>query len=42
MVAGAKKWSEGHEEPLWFDPVELKQDWKDKNIAQFPNTFKID
>lgn len=41
MVAGAQKWSEGHTEPRWFDPEELKQVWKDKNMAQFPNTFKI-
>ena len=41
MVAGAQKWSEGHTEPLWFDPEELSKVWKEKEMAKFPHTFEI-
>jgi arylsulfatase A-like enzyme len=41
MVKGAQKWSQGHTEPLWFDPVELSKVWKEKEMAKFPNTFEI-
>lgn len=41
MVSGAQKWSESHTEPLWFDPVNLEQIWKEKEMAKFYNTFNI-
>ena len=41
MVAGAKKWSEIHTEPRWFDPQDLKEVWKAKKMSEFPSTFKI-
>jgi hypothetical protein len=41
MVAGAENWSKKHTEPRWFDPESLKEVWKEKEMAKFPNTFKI-
>ncbi|GIZ08867.1 sulfatase-like hydrolase/transferase [Flavobacterium sp. UMI-01] len=41
MVLEAEKWSKKHTEPLWFDPEELSKVWKEKDMASFPNTFKI-
>ncbi|MFD0835935.1 sulfatase [Mariniflexile aquimaris] len=41
MVAGAENWSKKHTEPKWFDPESLKEVWKEKEMAKFPNTFKI-
>lgn len=41
MVLGAQKWSQSHTEPLWFDPVSLKEVWKEKEMDKFYDTFKI-
>lgn len=41
MVAGAENWSKKHTEPKWFDPESLKEVWKEKEMAKFPNTFNI-
>ncbi|MGB5419060.1 sulfatase family protein [Algibacter sp.] len=41
MVLGAKKWSEKHTEPRWFDPESLSKVWTDKEMAKFLNTFEI-
>ena len=42
LVSKAEKWSKSHVEPLWFDPVELEKDWKEKEMAKFEHTFKIE
>ena len=42
MVSKAEQWSKTHVEPLWFDPVELEKDWKEKEMAKFENTFIIE
>lgn len=39
MILGAKKWSEKHTEPRWFDPESLKKVWTDKGMASFPGVF---
>ena len=39
MVLNAQKWSSTHTEPRWFDPEELSIIWKEKQMAQFQNTF---
>ena len=42
MVSEAEKWSKTHTEPQWFDPEALSQIWKEKNMAIFEGTFKIE
>jgi len=42
MISKVEKWSKNHAEPRWFDPVELKEDWKEKNMATFGDTFKVE
>lgn len=41
MVTKAQKWSKTHTEPLWFDPEELSEVWKEKEMAKFKETFDI-
>ncbi len=42
MVSEVAAWSKTHTEPRWFDPVELENDWKEKNMAEFGNTFQVE
>lgn len=42
MVDESQAWSKTHTEPRWFDPEELKTVWKEKNMAAFQKTFKIE
>lgn len=39
MILGAKKWSENHSEPRWFDPENLRKIWSDTGMASFPGVF---
>lgn len=41
MVTKAQKWSKTHTEPLWFDPEELSEVWKEKEMAKFKEIFDI-
>lgn len=42
MVKKTEKWSKTHTEPRWFDPTELSQVWKEKEMVKFLGLFKID
>ena len=42
MVSIVEKWSMSHIEPLWFNPADLEQDWKEKEMAKFEGTFEVD
>ncbi|MDV7139049.1 sulfatase-like hydrolase/transferase [Maribacter sp. TH_r10] len=42
MVAGAREWSKSHAEPQWFDPEELREIWKEKDMAKFNGTFDLE
>ena len=42
MVSKVEQWSKSHTEPRWFDPVELKKDWEEKEMAKFGDTFKVE
>ncbi|UXX79386.1 sulfatase-like hydrolase/transferase [Reichenbachiella carrageenanivorans] len=42
LVLRAKKWSEEHAEPRWFDPESLREDWVEKDMAKFNGVFDID
>ena len=42
MVSKAEQWSKSHVEPLWFDPMRLEKIWKEKEMAKFENTFKVE
>lgn len=42
MVQQAAIWSKSHTEPQWFNPEVLKTFWKEKEMAKFADTFKVD
>lgn len=42
LVKEAHGWSSTHTEPLWFNPPELLQYWKEKDMAQFPGAFELE
>ncbi|WP_422360148.1 sulfatase-like hydrolase/transferase [Reichenbachiella sp.] len=42
MVERAELWSQTHAEPLWFDPESLREDWSEKEMAEFHGVFEID
>ncbi|WP_298493914.1 sulfatase-like hydrolase/transferase [uncultured Algibacter sp.] len=41
LVNAAEAWSKTHTEPRWFDPENLREVWKDKEMAKFKETFNI-
>ena len=42
MVSRVKKWSKEHTQPRWFDPANLKEVWKEKEMSKFKETFQIE
>ena len=40
LIIDAEIWSKTHTEPLWFDPLNLEQIWKDSTMNTFNDTFK--
>lgn len=42
MVVEARKWSQSHTTPSWFDNLKAAQAWKDKGMPKYDATFKLD
>ena len=42
MVAQAEAWSRSHTEPGWFDSVKVRDQWKEAEMPNFEETFKVE
>ncbi|WP_145170799.1 sulfatase-like hydrolase/transferase [Rubripirellula lacrimiformis] len=42
MVDDARKWSESHTQPLWFDNLKAEQNWKSNGMPIYQSTFAVE